>query len=151
MIPSDRASPSFAATATSIVSAWTSKPTNFILFIDRLLSHVALRCDLPIHSVTHGLRIGAGRSIVTTAESSISTFPLLSPTPQLAPALCSPSPHTRARALNLQLRRRPPEYARSRFSLPKFSKQCTNPDSLKNPDTKSRRHRFRGVWARNHQ
>src|ERR1700690_3014342 len=68
MIPSDRASPSFAATATAIVSAWTSKPTNFILFIDRLLSHVALRCDLPIHSVTHGLRIGAGRSIVTTGN-----------------------------------------------------------------------------------
>src|ERR1700690_360666 len=73
MIPSDRASPSFAATATAIVSAWTSKPTNFILFIDRLLSHVALRCDLPIHSVTHGLRIGAGRSIVTTGEKATAT------------------------------------------------------------------------------
>jgi len=39
-------SPSSSATATAIVSAWTSKPTNFILFTDRLLSHVALRFGL---------------------------------------------------------------------------------------------------------
>ena len=35
-----------SATATAIVSAWTSKPTNFILFTDRLLSFVALRFGL---------------------------------------------------------------------------------------------------------
>ena len=39
-------SPSRSATATAIVSAWTSKPTNFILFTDRLLSLVALRFGL---------------------------------------------------------------------------------------------------------
>jgi len=37
---------SSSATATAIVSAWTSKPTNFILFTDRLLSLVALRFGL---------------------------------------------------------------------------------------------------------
>ena len=42
--PSDLISPSCSATATVIVSAWTSKPTNFILFIDRLHSLVALYC-----------------------------------------------------------------------------------------------------------
>ena len=44
--PIDRTSPSSSATATAIVSAWTSKPTNFILFTDRLLSLVALRFGL---------------------------------------------------------------------------------------------------------
>jgi len=44
--PTDLTSPSCSATATAIVSAWTSKPTNFILFTDRLLSLVALRFGL---------------------------------------------------------------------------------------------------------
>ena len=54
-----------------MVYAWTSKPTKLVLFIDRLLSHVALRFDLPIHSVTHVLRIGVGHSIL--AKNRIET------------------------------------------------------------------------------
>src|ERR1700716_3221348 len=52
IIPSDLISPSCSATATEIVSAWTSKPTNFILFIDRLLRLWFWTACLPIRSIT---------------------------------------------------------------------------------------------------
>jgi hypothetical protein len=38
MMPSERTSPSASATATAIVSAWTSRPKNRSAFIDRFLS-----------------------------------------------------------------------------------------------------------------
>src|SRR5713101_6558748 len=65
MTPSDLTSPFCSATATAIVSAWTSKPTNFTLFIDRLLSLVALYCRSSDSQHNPRLRIGAGYSIVT--------------------------------------------------------------------------------------
>src|ERR1700752_3036776 len=68
MTPSDLTSPFCSATAIAIVSAWTSKPTNFTLFIDRLLSLVALYCRSSDSQHNPRLRIGAGHSIVTNAE-----------------------------------------------------------------------------------
>src|SRR2546428_4254899 len=67
MTPNRRASPGPSETLTASVSAWTSIATNLIsFFIDRLLSHVALRyVGLATRSVTYALRIGAGRSILT--------------------------------------------------------------------------------------
>src|SRR5258707_14180050 len=65
MTPSDLTSPFCSAIATAIVSAWTSKPTNFILFIDRLLSLVALYCLSSDSQHNPRLRIGAGHSILT--------------------------------------------------------------------------------------
>ena len=65
IIPSDLISPACSATATAIVSAWTSNPTNFILFIDRLLSLVALYCRSSDSQHNPRLRIGAGHSMVT--------------------------------------------------------------------------------------
>src|SRR3989441_7156651 len=67
MTPNRRASPGPSETLTASVSAWTSIATNLIsFFIDRLLSHVALRyVGLPTRSVTYALRIGVGRSILT--------------------------------------------------------------------------------------
>src|SRR5580700_12321176 len=65
MTPSDLISPSCSATAIETVSAWTSNPTNFILFIDRLLSLVALYCRSSDSQHNPRLRIGAGHSIVT--------------------------------------------------------------------------------------
>src|SRR5882762_8260515 len=65
MTPSDLTSPFCSATATAIVSAWTSKPTNFTLFIDRLLSLVALYCRSSDSQHNPRLRIGAGHSILT--------------------------------------------------------------------------------------
>src|SRR5258705_6857349 len=70
MTPSDLTSPSRSATATAIVSAWTSKPTNFTLFIDRLLSLVALYCRSSDSQHNPRLRIGAGHSIVTNVGVS---------------------------------------------------------------------------------
>src|SRR5271155_4837254 len=65
MTPSDRISPPCSATAIEIVSAWTSNPTNFILFIDRLLSLVALYCRSSDSQHNPRLRIGAGRSVIS--------------------------------------------------------------------------------------
>src|SRR2546428_5957086 len=73
MTPNRRASPGPSETLTASVSAWTSIATNLIsFFIDRLLSHVALRyVGLPTRSVTYALRIGAGRSILTRRRRSV--------------------------------------------------------------------------------
>src|SRR5271163_1688963 len=86
MTPSDRISPPCSATAIEIVSAWTSNPTNFILFIDRLLSLVALYCLSSDSQHNPRLRIGAGHSIVTikgvkkkTLLLRLEVFLLLSP------------------------------------------------------------------------
>src|SRR5437879_3471504 len=73
MVPRLRGASSPLVTATAIVALWTSSPTQMYLCIDRLLSHVALRYGLvlPIRSVTYvTLRIGAGRSIVTSGAGS---------------------------------------------------------------------------------
>src|SRR5258707_10860317 len=67
MPPSDPPSPFCSAIATAIVSAWTSKPTNFTLFMDRLLSLVALYCLSSDSQHNPRLRIGAGHSIVTSS------------------------------------------------------------------------------------
>src|SRR6202008_4445589 len=69
MTPSDLTSPFCSVTATAIVSAWTSKPTNFTLFIDRLLSLVALYCRSSDSQHNPRLRIGAGHSIVTKGSN----------------------------------------------------------------------------------
>src|SRR5713101_7052469 len=55
MLPRDRISPSGSITDTVMLSACTSRPTNRIsCFIDRLLSHVALRyVRRPTRSVTY--------------------------------------------------------------------------------------------------
>src|SRR3989442_14039216 len=67
MIPNRRTSPGPSERLTASVSACASIATNRIsFFIDRLLSHVALRyVGLPTRSVTYALRIGVGRSILT--------------------------------------------------------------------------------------
>jgi RNA polymerase primary sigma factor len=49
MTPSDLTSPSCSATATAIVSAWTSKPTNF--------KEIAMRMYIPIDRVRELLKI----------------------------------------------------------------------------------------------
>src|SRR5258708_2698637 len=67
MTPSDLTSPPCSATATAIVSAWTSKPTNFNLVIDRLLSLVALYCWSSDSQHNPRPRIGVGHSILTNA------------------------------------------------------------------------------------
>src|ERR1019366_8802090 len=71
---SDLISPPCSVTATEIVSAWTSNPTNFILFIDRLLSLVALYCLSSDSQHNPRLRIGAGHSIVTIRDFSPIAF-----------------------------------------------------------------------------
>ena len=65
-------------TTRQIVSAWTSKPTNFTLFIDRLHSLVALYCLSSNSQHNPRLRIGAGHSIVTETYElkEYSTIPL---------------------------------------------------------------------------
>src|SRR5713101_9530174 len=73
MTPSDLTSPFCSATATAIVSAWTSKPTNFTLFIDRLLSLVALYCRSSDSQHNPRLRIGAGHSIVTKSSPRLNS------------------------------------------------------------------------------
>ena len=46
IVPSDRTSPSGSATATAIVSAWTSNPKNHTFFMDRFPFRLwALRCS----------------------------------------------------------------------------------------------------------
>jgi hypothetical protein len=56
MIPSERTSPFISATATAIVSAWTSNPTNRTLFMAGSHSYVALRHGaFPLRSVIHAL------------------------------------------------------------------------------------------------
>jgi hypothetical protein len=53
-----------------MVSAWTSDPTNLILVIDRLLSHLALRCT-PSRSATYDIcDLRAGRSIMTSFSAA---------------------------------------------------------------------------------
>src|SRR5712691_8682349 len=65
IVPRECTAPSVSATATAIVSAWTSKPTNLTLFIDRLLSLVALRCGLPDSQRNPRAAKQAGRSMMT--------------------------------------------------------------------------------------
>src|SRR5881397_2664724 len=69
IIPNRRTSPGPSERLTASVSACASIATNLIsFFLDRLLSHVALRyVGLATRSVTYALRIGAGRSILTRA------------------------------------------------------------------------------------
>src|ERR1019366_7853992 len=74
IISSDLISPPCSATATEIVSAWTSNPTNFILFINRLLSLVALYCLSSDSQHIPRLRIGAGHSILTIRDFRLSLF-----------------------------------------------------------------------------
>src|SRR6202008_56454 len=74
MTPSDLTSPFCSVTATAIVSAWTSKPTNFTLFIDRLLSLVALYCRSSDSQHNPRLRIGAGHSILTSLSEKSRDF-----------------------------------------------------------------------------
>src|SRR5438445_7652268 len=71
MMPRGRTSPPGSATATAIVSAWTSSPTwrKFVV-IDRLLSHVALRGSVAPDRVTYALRSRAGHSIWTTGAAA---------------------------------------------------------------------------------
>src|SRR6202162_2190200 len=66
--PIDRTSPSGSATATAIVSAWTSRPINRTLLMTGSFVCGSALCSTPTRSVTHELRIGAGRSIVTWGE-----------------------------------------------------------------------------------
>src|SRR5881409_2024534 len=68
IIPNRRTSPGPSERLTASVSACASIATNLIsFFIDRLLSHVALRyVGLATRSVTYALRIEAGRSILTS-------------------------------------------------------------------------------------
>src|SRR5213593_1799475 len=71
MIPRGRTSPPGSATATAMVSAWTSSPTlRKFVDIDRLLSHVALRGSVAPDRVTYALRSRAGHSIWTSSSGA---------------------------------------------------------------------------------
>src|SRR3989442_2657033 len=75
MIPRGRTSPPGSATATAMVSAWTSTPTlRKFVDIDRLLSHVALRGSVAPDRVTYALRSRAGHYIWTNQVAE--TVPL---------------------------------------------------------------------------
>src|SRR5215469_9980808 len=62
--------PSCSATATAIVSTWTSRPTNFILLIDRLLRLWLCTACLSDSQHNPRPRIAAGHSIVTSRHLS---------------------------------------------------------------------------------
>src|SRR5580704_6306446 len=99
------------------------------------------------------LRQVVGKRIVVIQQQNHFTGPraaplALPPTPPPKPAPCSPSLHIPSPAPNRPPLRRPPEYARSRLSQQVSSKRCTNPNSPKNPNTKSRRHKSRAALAR---
>src|ERR1700674_4162438 len=70
-MPSERTSPSPSATATAIVSTWTSRPTNRTLFMTGSFACGSALCSPSTRSVTHDLRIGVGRSIVTNLRSAV--------------------------------------------------------------------------------
>jgi hypothetical protein len=50
------------------VSAWTSRPIHHTLIMTGSFACGSALCSTPTRSVTHALRIGAGRSIVTKAS-----------------------------------------------------------------------------------
>ena len=65
-MPRDRTSPLDSATATAIVSAWTSRPINRTFFMTGSL-RMWLCVEASTRSVTHELRIDAGGSMLTHA------------------------------------------------------------------------------------
>src|SRR5215469_17097576 len=72
--------PSCSATATAIVSTWTSRPTNFILLIDRLLRLWLCTACLSDSQHNPRPRIAAGHSIVISLTWTVSRHIRVDPT-----------------------------------------------------------------------